>query len=152
MLNVLILMGRVVRDPELRKTAQGGVIGNITIACDGYGEREDTLFLDVSLFNEKIANNVVKHVKKGNKVAISGRLAQRSYINSTGDKKVVIYAIADSVEFLEPKPVEDAPEVELHELPEEMFEPQVDTDTEVKQEEPKFDPYTGKPLKPTKKK
>ena len=147
MLNSIILMGRLTRDPELRKSGNDNSIANFTLAFDNPnlnkdGERESS-FIDARAFG-KCAESVCKNLRKGSKCAVTGLLTSRSYLAKDGSKRVVFEINADSVEFLDPlpeKPVDDAQEAELAEAG--IAEPQ---------EEPKFDPFTGKPLKPAKNK
>lgn len=145
MLNLLILLGRATKEPELRKSGETSIV-NFDIAVDNprrEGEEKSTTFMKVVCFRN-IADNVAKFVKAGDKVAVTGSLIQRSYLAKDGTKRSVYECIADSVEFLEPKPVEVDPKEEPAPI-------------EVKEDEatapaPKFDPYTGEPLKPAKKK
>lgn len=146
MLNSIILMGRLTRDPELRKSSNDTSITNFTLAIDNpnvdaSGER-GTTFIDARCFG-RVADSVAQHVRKGSKVAITGALTSRSYIARDGTKRVVYEVQADSVEFLDPKPVNEEQEAEQveAEIAEEPAKP-----------EPLFDPMTGKPLKPKAKK
>ena len=146
MLNLLILLGRATKEPESIRAASVTSIVNFDIAVDNpaqEGKEKTTTFLKVVCF-KNVADNVLKFVRKGDKVAVTGRLQQRTYQDQNGAKRSVYECIADSVEFLEPKPVEDDPKEEPAPI-------------EVKEDEatapaPKFDPYTGEPLKPAKKK
>lgn len=150
MLNSINLMGRLTRDPELRKSGNDNSIANFTLAFDNPnlnkdGERESS-FIDVRAFG-KCAESVCKNLRKGSKCAVTGSLTSRSYLAKDGSKRVVFEINADSVEFLDPLPeqkevqLDDVNEAELAEVS--LAEPQ---------EEPKFDPFTGKPLKPKAKK
>ena len=94
-----------------------------------------TCFLDCRIFREQ-AENLVKYTRKGHKIGISGSVNQRNFERQDGTKGKAIEVLVDNVEYLEPKPVEE-PQAEVQEAP----VPQ----------EPKFDPMTGKPLKPSKK-
>ena len=138
MLNVLVLMGRITKDPISNKSGETTIV-NFDVAVDNIRKEKDgtrgTTFLPVVCFNT-IGENVVNHLHKGSKVAIRGAIQQRNFIRKDGSKGSVYEVIADSVEFLDPKPVE--------ELGNEVT-------AEEEKEEPKFDPYTGKPLKPSKK-
>ena len=164
MLNTIILMGRLTRDPELRKSSNDTSIANFTLAIDNpnvdaNGER-GTTFIDVRCFG-KVADSVCQHNHKGSKVAVTGALTSRSYLAKDGSKRVVFEIQADSVEFLDPlpaKPVDEKQKAEQAEaeldlpdddLPfkEEETKPQEKVKP-AKKQEPKFDPYTGKPLKP----
>lgn len=149
MLNVIILMGRATKDPT-RRLVNNVDITNFDIAVDNIRKESDgsqsTSFFAVTCFG-KVAENVAKFVKKGSKVAVQGSIQQRSYLTKDGEKRSTYDVIADSVEFLDPKPVEESKEVDEAGIPEDA--------KEVAPEEPKepaFDPYTGKPLKPKAKK
>ena len=150
MLNSIILMGRATKDP-ITRTSKEVSITNFDIAVDNIRKESDgsqsTSFFAVTCFG-KVAENVAKYVNKGSKVAIQGSIQQRSYLTKDGEKRTTYDVIADSVEFLDPKPVEPA-EPNPEEIP-----PFDDGVEEVKEEpkEPAFDPYTGKPLKPKAKK
>ena len=139
MLNVIILTGRLTKEPTLMKGMNETSIVNFDIAVDNLGKDAGTTFITCKAF-QKVADNVANHLHKGSKVAVSGRIQQRTYLAKDGTKRSVYEVICDSVEFLDPKPVEEDPDVS--EVPAEPVE--------VKEE--KFDPYTGKPLKPETKK
>ena len=149
MLNLLILLGRATKEPELRKSGETSIV-NFDIAVDNprRGEQEkSTTFMKVVCF-KNIADNVAKFVKAGDKVAVTGSLIQRNYTAKDGTKRSVYECIADSVEFLEPKPVESFVQgggIDDPELPETK-------EDEATAPAPKFDSYTGEPLKPAKKK
>ena len=162
MLNSIILMGRLTKDPELRKSSNDTSITNFTLAIDNpnvdaNGER-GTTFIDARCFG-KVAESVSLHVCKGSKVAVSGAFTSRSYLNKAGEKRVAYEIQVNSVEFLDPKPVDepedyDGPYDSCGSLSGEEYE---DENGEVKKlqavpPEPKFDPMTGKPLKPKAKK
>ena len=106
MLNHVVLIGRLTRDPESRKTNTGLTVVSFTVAVDdtfkGPNGEKNTLFMNCSIFGTK-AENVAKFVRKGSLVAVSGRLNQRKYTNRDNQQVTVIETIADSVEFLEPK-------------------------------------------------
>lgn len=103
MMNRSILVGRVVRDPELRKTNSGTSVVTFTVALDNRvraGGEKSTSFIPVTAWSQT-AENVSKYVRKGSLVGVDGRLNQRSYNSSDGRKVSVIEVIADSVTFLE---------------------------------------------------
>lgn len=158
MLNNFVAVGRLVKDPELRKANNGTSICNVVLAIDNSLKEADgtigTLFLDAKTFGDK-ADNIVKYCHKGSKVAVGGSLNQREFIRQDGSKGKVIYLVIDDVEFLDPKP-QQVPSVEdkaLENLPDDDIPfdgnavPQSTAPAEAK-----FDPYTGKPLKPKAKK
>lgn len=106
MINNVILIGRLVREPELRKSSSGNSIANFTIAVDNRmkspdGERTAS-FIPCVAFSQT-ADNVVKFVSKGSQVAVQGSLSQRSYAKQDGAKVNVFEILCDNVQFLEPK-------------------------------------------------
>ena len=143
MLNRIILVGRLVQEPELRKSKSDVSIVNFTLAVDNSMKEANgtrgTCFLDCKVFGDK-ADNLVKYVSKGSKVAIDGSINQRNFIRQDGTKGKVIEVLVDSIEFLDSKPST----ISIEELQEETEDEPV--------QEPKFDPMTGKPLKPKAKK
>ena len=104
MLNRIILIGRLTRDPEIKYTSTGVAVTHFTLAVDrsfanNEGKRE-TDFIDVVVWR-KLAETVANHLKKGRLVAIEGRLQVRSYATQEGDKRRVSEVVADSVRFLD---------------------------------------------------
>lgn len=109
MLNRIILVGRLVKDPELRKTNSDMSVANFTLAVDNTMKEADgtrgTLFIDCRVFGNK-AENLCKYNKKGSKVAIDGSLNQRKFERKDGTKGKAIEVVVDAVEFLDQKPEE----------------------------------------------
>ena len=155
MLNLIVLMGRATKDPELRRVNDTSVL-NLDLAVDNIhtinaqGEKS-TSFFKVTCFG-KVAENSSKYVRKGSKIAVTGSIEQRTFLAQDGSKRSTYNVIADSVEFLDPKPVEST-EPNLDEIPVEELGNEVSSEEEKEEpKEPAFDPYTGKPLKPKAKK
>ena len=154
MLNVLAIMGRLTKDPIQTKIGET-IITNVDIAVDNPRKEKDgtrgTTFLPVTCFNGT-AENVAKHLRKGSKVAIVGSIQQRNFMRKDGSKGSVIEVIADSVEFLDPKP-EESKEADSNAITDEPlpFDPKPEEVKEEVKDAPLYDPYTGKPLKPSKK-
>ncbi len=104
MLNVITLVGRLTRDPELRRTNSGTSVGAFTVACDD-GRKDangnkQTLFMDCTVFGPQ-ADTLMKFWRKGNLIAVYGRLVSRKYVNSQG-ANVTAYSInCDRIEFVE---------------------------------------------------
>ena len=145
MLNLFIGVGRLTKDPELRKSNNDVSIAVLSIAFDNAITNEDgergTTFLDARAFKEK-AEYIVKNLHKGSKVAVQGVLNQRDFLRQDGSKGRVYEIILDKCEFLDPKSQEQL-EDEILEQEEEPSKPS--------KPEPKHGPMTGKPLKPSKK-
>lgn len=103
MLNKVILIGRVTRDPELRYTSSGNPVLNMTVAVDRpftnqQGEREAD-FIDVVVWNKQ-AENCANYLNKGRLVAVEGRLQIRSYEDGQGNRRRVAEVVANNVRFL----------------------------------------------------
>jgi len=106
MLNRVVLVGRLTKDPDIRVSQNNVSVGNFTLAvnrpfADQNGERQAD-FINVVVFRKQ-AENVQKYVHKGNLVGIDGRLQTRNYENKDGQRVYVTEVVADSVQFLEPK-------------------------------------------------
>lgn len=105
MINRVVLVGRLTRDPELRKTINSAV-ASFTIAVDnrlkGPNGEKTTSFIPCQAWNQQ-AENTVKFVRKGSLVGVEGRLNQRTYDSKDGRKVQIIEVICDTVQFLEPK-------------------------------------------------
>lgn len=105
MLNQTVIVGRLVKDPELRETDNGNKVTNITLAVprsykNSDGEYE-TDFISCVLW-KGIAENTVEYVKKGDLLGIKGRISTRNYeIND--EKKYVMEVVAEKVTFLSSK-------------------------------------------------
>lgn len=104
MLNSVILIGRLVRDPELKYTPAGIAVASFRIAVDRpftnqQGEREAD-FIDVVVWRRE-AETVANHLTKGRLVAVQGRLQVRSYETSEGQRRRVSEVVANSVRFLD---------------------------------------------------
>ncbi|MCL6580520.1 MAG: single-stranded DNA-binding protein [Firmicutes bacterium] len=104
MLNRIVLIGRLVRDPELRYTPNGVATCSFSLAVDRpfvnqRGERE-TDFIDIVTWR-KLAETCGQHLQKGRLVAVDGRLQVRSYETPDGQKRRVAEVVADTVRFLD---------------------------------------------------
>lgn len=107
MLNHIVIMGRLVRDPELRRTQAGKSVASFRVACDrDYapqgGERE-TDFIDVVAWGNT-GEFVSKYFSKGRMAVISGRLQMRNWTDKDGNKRISAEVVADSVYFGDSKP------------------------------------------------
>jgi single-strand DNA-binding protein len=106
MINRVVLVGRLTRDPELRRTGAGNSVCSFTVAVDNRTRNTDgtksASFIPCVVFQQS-ADNMVRFLKKGALVGIEGRLNQRSYQRQDGTKANVLEVLCDSVQFLEPK-------------------------------------------------
>lgn len=106
MLNRVVLVGRLTRDPELRFTPNGVAVANFTLAVNRpfsnqQGEREAD-FINCVVWR-KPAENVANFLKKGSLAGVDGRVQTRSYDNNEGRRVFVTEVVAESVQFLEPR-------------------------------------------------
>ncbi|MED4399806.1 single-stranded DNA-binding protein [Metabacillus fastidiosus] len=106
MLNRVVLVGRLTRDPELKYTSAGTAVATFTLAvnrnfANQQGEREAD-FLNVVVWRAQ-AENAANYLKKGNLAGVDGRLQSRSYEDQTGKRVYVTEVVAESVQFMEPK-------------------------------------------------
>lgn len=103
MLNHIVIMGRMVRDPEYRTTGSGISVVNFTVAVDrdfssAGSEEKETDFIDCVAWR-KTAEFVTKYMKKGDMLAVSGRLQIRSWNDKDGNKRRTAEIVADNVYF-----------------------------------------------------
>ena len=101
MINRVVLVGRLTRDPELR----GNSVAVFTVAIDNLGKEKSTSFIPCVVLNEQRADTVCKYARKGLLVGVEGRLNQRSFNRQDGSKGSVLEVICDSVQFLEKRDV-----------------------------------------------
>ena len=106
MLNNIALMGRLVRDPDTRKTASGKSVTSFTLAVERdiktNGEKE-TDFIDCVAWNGT-ADLVAKYFTKGRMAVVRGRLQIRTWQDKEGNNRKAAEVIADSVYFGDSKP------------------------------------------------
>lgn len=106
MINRVVLVGRLTKDPEFRTTQSGIDVANFTLAVNrnftnAQGEREAD-FINIIVFRKQ-AHNVNDYLSKGKLAGVDGRIQSRSYENQEGRRIFVTEVVADSVQFLEPK-------------------------------------------------
>lgn len=106
MINRVVLVGRLTKDPEHRQTQSGVSTATFTLAVNRTfknknGEREAD-FINVVVFRQQ-AENVSKYLSKGSLAGVDGRIQSRSYENKEGQRVFVTEVVADSVQFLEKK-------------------------------------------------
>ena len=113
MLNQITIMGRMTRDPELRRTGSGVAVTSFTLAVDrDYsgkdGGEKETDFIDCVAWRGT-GEFVEKHFTKGQMAVVSGRLQIRGWTDKDGNKRRTAEVIADNVYFGEAKRDADAP-------------------------------------------
>ena len=105
MINRVVMVGRMTRDPELRRTGSGNAVTSFTLALNrnynsADGQQAD--YIPCVVWN-KVAENVERYCSKGSLVGVEGRLRSRSYDNAQGQRVFVVEVVCDSVQFLETK-------------------------------------------------
>jgi len=113
MLNHIVVMGRLTRDPELRRTGSGVAVTSFTVAVDrDFGNREngerETDFIDCVAWRQT-GEFVSKYFAKGRMAVVSGRLQIRNWTDKEGNKRRTAEIVADNVYFGDSKRDGDAP-------------------------------------------
>lgn len=100
MLNTITIMGRMTRDPELRKTGSGTSVASFTLAVDrDFGKEEkETDFIECVAW-KNTADFVSKYFSKGRMAVVSGRLQIRKWTDKDGNKRSTAEVVADKVYF-----------------------------------------------------
>ena len=107
MLNHITIMGRLTRDPELRRTGTGIAVASFTVAVDRDfsgrdGGEKETDFIDCVAWRQT-GEFVSKYFTKGSMIVVSGRLQIRSWTDKEGNKRRTAEVVADNVYFGESK-------------------------------------------------
>lgn len=116
MINRVVLVGRMTKDPVLRKTGTGASVTSFTVACDRRIKTEGQPtadFINCVCWN-KVADNTAQFTHKGSLVGVEGRIQTRSYDDQSGRRVYVTEVVADSVQFLEPKGTNSAAAVNTY--------------------------------------
>ncbi|MEI6053912.1 MAG: single-stranded DNA-binding protein [Candidatus Saccharibacteria bacterium] len=100
-INQVILLGRLVRDPEQRTTTGGKTIVSFSIAVDRVGQDDSADFFNITAW-EKLGELIMQYLSKGRRVLVQGRLRQDSWDDKeTGKKKSRVEVTATDVTFLD---------------------------------------------------
>ena len=126
-MNKAILIGRLTKDPELRTTPTGRNVCQFSVAVsrnftNANGEREAD-FINCVVW-DKQAENLVKYQKKGNQIAVEGRIQTRNYDDKDGKKVYVTEILGSNISFLDSKGTGATGNTSFNNLPE---PPMVDT-------------------------
>ncbi len=113
MLNHVVMMGRLTRNPELRRTGSGVAVANFAIACErdfsAADGTKETDFIDIVAWRNT-AEFVNKYFTKGRMVVVAGQLQIRTWTDKEGNKRRNAEIVADNVYFADSKQsVESAP-------------------------------------------
>jgi single-strand DNA-binding protein len=111
MMNRVVLVGRLTKDPELKYTPNGVAVATFTLAVNrqfkGPNGESEADFLNIVVWR-KAAENVSNFLKKGSLAGVDGRIQIRTY-EQDGKRNYMTEIVADSVQFLERKNSEEAP-------------------------------------------
>ena len=112
MINRVVLIGRLTKDPVLRKTLNDKSVVQFTLACNRNVSKDgeqNVDFINCIAWN-KVAELMVQYLHKGSLISIDGRIQTRSYDDQTGRRVYVTEVLADNVQFLEPKSAQQSNE------------------------------------------
>lgn len=104
-MNIVIMVGRLTKDPEIRYSQQGKAVCNFSIAVDRRIKREgdnNTDFFNCVAFG-KTAEFVEKYFSTGKRIAIEGNIQNDSFLGRDGTKKTAVKIVCDNVEFADGK-------------------------------------------------
>lgn len=104
-MNKVILIGRLVKDPEIRYTQSGKGVASFVLAVDRRFSKEGQQtadFIPIVAWN-KLAEIIGNNLTKGRRISVEGRMQVRNYDTQDGTKRYVTEVIADEVEFLDSK-------------------------------------------------
>lgn len=111
--NIVIIEGRVVRDPEYSKIKTGSSICKFSIANNRYYYSNNQVNNEVSFFDfvswGRLADNAALNMHKGAHVFITGEIKQNTYKSKTGENKTKIYILALEIKYLGKKEVANKP-------------------------------------------
>ena len=111
MLNHITIMGRLVRDPELRRTGSGVAVASFTLAVDrdftGKDGAKETDFIDCVAWRQT-GEFVSKYFTKGRMACVSGSLQLREWTDKDGNKRKQAEVIADNIYFADSKNAADS--------------------------------------------
>jgi single-strand DNA-binding protein len=99
-MNRVVMVGRIVKDPEVKKTQSNKTVANFTVAINDKYSKDKTDFINCVAW-EKTADYLGNYVKKGNLIAVEGRISTRNYDGSDGKKVYITEVVCESVQGLE---------------------------------------------------
>ena len=97
-MNLVCLIGRLTKDPELKTTQNGKSVVTFSLAVDGF-KKGETDFIDCVAWNAT-AENLAKFKKKGEQIALTGRITTRSYEDRQGNKRKAVEVTCNTIDFV----------------------------------------------------
>lgn len=111
MINRVVLVGRITKDPELRKTQSGLSTVSFSVACNrrfsGQNQEQTADFINCVAWRQS-ADFMANYVKKGSLIGVEGRIQTRNYEDNSGKRVYVTEVVCDSVQILESKNAQGA--------------------------------------------
>lgn len=101
-MNKVVLMGRLTKEPEVRRTTEDKAVARFTVAINRRGNNEETDFINCVAFG-KTAEVIEKYFNKGNRICLSGRIQTGSYTNKDGAKVYTTDIVVEELDFVETK-------------------------------------------------
>ena len=99
-MNRVVLLGRLTKDPEVKKTSSGKTVASFSLAVSDRFNRDKTDFINCVAW-EKTAEYLTNYVKKGNLICVEGRISTRNYDGSDVKKVYITEVVCESVQGLE---------------------------------------------------
>lgn len=115
-MNVVNLIGRLVKEADIRRTQSGGQVATFTLAVSRRSKQDgqpDADFINCVAWN-KTAEILDKYTKKGSQIGVEGRIQTRNYENQQGQRVYVTEVIVNGVQLLDPKSSEQAQPVNAY--------------------------------------
>ncbi len=132
MYNLVVLVGRLVADPERRSLPDGRPVASMRLAVDrpGRPKERETDFVRIVAF-DRTADFALKYLTKGRLILVEGRLRVRRYVDNNGQNRLATEVVARNIQFMDKKPEGVAPTapptaVSEQEVPFEEFEGDLD--------------------------
>ena len=108
-MNKVILMGRLTKDPDVRRTQDGKAVARYTLAVDRRSREKAADFISCVAFDKK-GEFAEQYLRKGIKIAVTGRIQTGEYTNQKGEKVYTTDVVVEDQEFCEKKSAETKPE------------------------------------------
>lgn len=103
MLNKVMIIGNLGKDPELRYTASGKAVASFSVAVTSkFGDKEETTWFNIVVW-DKVADICAKYLKKGSKVYLEGRMQNRTFDKSDGTTGYSTEIVCHQMQMLSPK-------------------------------------------------
>lgn len=103
-MNIVMMIGRLTKDPELRYVGDGVAVTNFLIAVDRSFAKKDAEitadFFNISIWGKR-AENCANYLSKGKMIALKGRIQNNNYMDKSGNKQYGIEIIADEIKFID---------------------------------------------------